>query len=183
MGDPVFWLILILLGFASFVQSATGFGLAIVCMAGLPLVMTVRDAATITAMLNLLVCVGVICFNRKGINFGKCWPLIIAICLGIPIGYYGLRTVNDVWVIRILGVVLVAIAVSEFFRNDLIPIPAKAGIPICIGGGILGGAFNVGGSPHRGLHVFPELEQDPDGCHSANRIPRIGNRSKWSHDC
>ncbi|MDF1814618.1 MAG: sulfite exporter TauE/SafE family protein [Verrucomicrobiales bacterium] len=147
MGDPTFWLTILLLGAAAFVQSATGFGLAIVCMAGLPLMMTVRDAVTLTAMLNLVVCVGVIMFNRQGISLKKCWPLIIAISIGIPIGYYGLRSFNDVWVTRILGVVLISIALTEFLRKEVIQMSPRAGIPICIGGGILGGAFNVGGPP------------------------------------
>lgn len=147
MGDPGFWLVACLLGTAAFVQSATGFGLAMVCMAGLPLAMTVRDATTLTALLNLIVCVGVMVFNRQGINLKTSWPLIIAICVGIPIGYYGLRAFSDVWVVRILGIVLVTIAASEFFRNKTIQMTPRAGIPICIGGGILGGAFNVGGPP------------------------------------
>lgn len=147
MGDPTFWLIVFVLGFGAFVQSATGFGLAMVCMAGLPLVMTVRDATTLTAMLNLVVCIGVIMFNYQGVNLKKCWPLIVAICIGIPIGFYGLRSFSDVWVNRTLGFVLIAISLAEFFRNQTAKMSPKAGIPICFGGGILAGAFNVGGPP------------------------------------
>lgn len=148
MSDPAFILVVALLGTAAFVQSATGFGLAIVSMAGLPLVLSIRDATTVTAMLNLIVCVGIVYRNRKEFRLENCWPLIIAICVGIPIGYYGLRTFNDVWVVRTLGIVLILISISElFFRKDGMKMPAAAGVPICCLGGILGGAFNVGGPP------------------------------------
>lgn len=147
MGDPSFWWVICCLGVAAFVQSATGFGLALVAMAILPLFMTVRDATTLTALLNFVVCIGVILSNRQSLSLKKCWPLMVAICVGIPIGYYGLRTFDEIWVIRILGFVLVAIALSEMLRKGNAQMSQKAGIPICIGGGILGGAFNVGGPP------------------------------------
>lgn len=142
------WPMIAILGVAAFVQSATGFGLAIVCMAGLPLILPIRDAATVTAMLNLIVCLGVILFNRHGFNLRRCRPLIIAICIGIPLGYYGLRTFSDVWVSRLLGIALVVLASAElFFRKEGVSLPKSVGVPVCFAGGVMGGAFNVGGPP------------------------------------
>ena len=150
MSDPTnFLLAVFFLGASAFVQSATGFGLAIVSMAGLPLIMPIRDAATVTAILNLVVCAGIVFWNRRDFRWtSQCWPLIIAICAGIPAGYYGLRAFSDLWVVRILGLILIAISSWElFFRRKDVKMPARAGVPVCFFGGVLGGAFNVGGPP------------------------------------
>lgn len=134
---------------AAYLQSATGFGLALVCMALLPLVLPVSDAIAYVAIASLSVNIFILYANRAGIRLRRTILLGIAIGLGIPIGYFGLRALDGDLIIRLLGIVLMAIAVWEFLQSRIQrwSIPDWAGAPLSFFGGILAGAFNVGGPP------------------------------------
>ncbi len=134
---------------AAYLQSATGFGLALVCMALLPLVLPVSDAIAYVAIASLSVNVFILFANRAGIRMRRTIYLGIAISLGIPIGYFGLRALDGDLIIRLLGIVLMAIAIWEFLQSRIQrwSIPDWAGTPFSFVGGILAGAFNVGGPP------------------------------------
>ena len=134
---------------AAFLQSATGFGLALVCMALIPLLVPVGDAIAYVAIASLVVNCFIIFANRAGLSFKNALPLVIGMCLGIPIGYYGLRSMDGELIVRLLGVALMLIAVAEFLQKRFarFAIPEKAGGPLSFVGGILAGAFNVGGPP------------------------------------
>ncbi len=147
--DWFFVNLVVILAFAAFVQSATGFGLALVGISLLPLIMPVDQGIALVSVFNLFVTLAVMAFNRAGFQLRLALPLIIGMMLGIPIGYFGLRAMDADWVIRTLGIVLILIALSEFSGKRLrsISLPERSAIPIGIAGGILGGAFNVGGPP------------------------------------
>lgn len=134
---------------AAFLQSATGFGLALVCMAFIPLLIPVGDAIAYVAIASLVVNGFVIFANRSGLSFRHALPLVVGICLGIPVGYYALRSMDGELIVRLLGIVLMLIAIGEFMQKRFarLAIPEKAGGPLSFLGGVLAGAFNVGGPP------------------------------------
>lgn len=143
------YIVAAILFFAAYLQSATGFGLALVCMALLPLVLPVTDAIAYVAIASLSVNLFILYANRAGLRWKSILLLGLAIALGIPIGYFGLRAMDGDLVIRLLGVVLMAIALWEFLQSRIQKwsIPDWAGAPLSFVGGILAGAFNVGGPP------------------------------------
>lgn len=134
---------------AAFLQSATGFGLALVCMALIPLLIPVGDAIAYVSIASLIVNFFIIFANRAGLSIKHALPLVIAMCLGIPVGYYGLRSMDGELIVRLLGVALMLIAIAEFLQKRFarMAIPENAGAPLSFVGGILAGAFNVGGPP------------------------------------
>ncbi|MDF1860429.1 MAG: sulfite exporter TauE/SafE family protein [Verrucomicrobiales bacterium] len=134
---------------ASYLQSATGFGGAIFCMALLPLVIPIYDAIAFVSASSFLVLVMVIFANRSGLSLKNAGPLCIGMVIGIPIGYYSLRQLDGEFIRRTLGAILMIIAAAEFLQGRFAnwKIPEKTGALFGIVGGVLAGAFNVGGPP------------------------------------
>jgi len=137
------------LALAAYIQSATGFGMALVCMAALPLVLPVERAIALVAVFNLFVTGVIIFHNRAGLSLRNALPLLLGVCAGIPLGYFGLHAMEGDRVIRVLGAVLALIALSEFFNGPWRrgALPKAAAFPVALLGGTIGGAFNVGGPP------------------------------------
>jgi len=126
---------------AAYLQSATGFGLALVCMALVPLVLPVGDAIAFVAIASFGVNLFVIFANRAGFSWRHAIPLSVGMGLGIPLGYYGLRALDGEWVVRLLGVVLMLIAAAEFLQKRFVSlrIPERSGSVFGLIGGILAG--------------------------------------------
>ena len=147
--DPVIITVAVTLFFAAFLQSATGFGMAIVLMAILPMVIPVEEASAFTSLGSMIVTVFVITANRSGFSLRDAGPLVLGMCIGIPVGFFGLRMLDGEYIIRILGLVLIAITLAEFlqYRIKRLTIPEKSGTAFGFLGGVLAGSFNVGGPP------------------------------------
>jgi len=138
-----------ILAAGAFVQSVSGFGLALVAVAALPIVMPLREAVSLVTLFNLFVCVVTLWHNRAGFSWRKALPLIASMCVGIPIGFTFLHAASPGLVIRMLGAILIAIAVSDLWlsrRHDF-SLPQFFAYPLGFIGGMVGGAFNVGGPP------------------------------------
>ncbi|MEM9015557.1 MAG: sulfite exporter TauE/SafE family protein [Verrucomicrobiota bacterium] len=135
---------------AAFLQSATGFGMALVCMAVVPLILPINEAIAFVAISCFIATIFIMLANRSGLSFRHGAPLALGMGLGIPLGYYGLRQLDGDLVVTLLGIVLMAIAVFEFMgtrRAASKAIPGKFGAIFGLAGGVLAGAFNVGGPP------------------------------------
>lgn len=134
---------------AAFVQSVSGFGMAIVAVALLPLVMDLKDAIALIAVFNLFVSTLTLFWNRSGFSWKIARPLVIGMIIGIPVGYYFLQSTDSTILIRVLGIVLILIAVSDTIlaRKHHYSLPAWSAWPFAVFGGVIGGAFNVGGPP------------------------------------
>lgn len=147
--DSVLITVAVTLFVASFLQSATGFGMALVLMAILPMVITVEEASAFTSLGSMIVTIFVIAANRSGLSLRDAGPLVLGMCLGIPIGFYGLRILDGEFIIRVLGAVLILITLAEFLQNRIkrLTIPEKSGTAFGLVGGVLAGSFNVGGPP------------------------------------
>ena len=147
--DPVFLVAAATLFAASYLQSATGFGGAILCMAILPLVLSIHEAVNFVTVSSLAVTLMIVFANRSGLSLKNAGPLCLGMMLGIPIGYYSLRQLDDTLVVRGLGAILMLISLSEFLSDKIShwKIPRRAGTGFGLIGGILAGAYNVGGPP------------------------------------
>lgn len=142
-------LVALFLAAAAFVQSVSGFGMAIVAVATLPLVMDLKDAIALIAVFNLFVSTLTLFWNRSGYSWKVARPLVLGMMLGIPIGFYFLHTADPAIVIRVLGAILILIALSDtvLSRKSRFTLPTWSAWPIAVFGGSIGGAFNVGGPP------------------------------------
>ena len=134
---------------AAFVQSVSGFGMAIVAVALLPLVMDLKDAIALIAVFNLFTSTLTLFWNRSGFSWKLARPLVIGILIGIPFGFFFLHSTESNILIRVLGAILILIALSDVIlaRKSHFTLPAWSAWPFAIFGGVVGGAFNVGGPP------------------------------------
>lgn len=157
-----------------FIQSASGFGSALVAMPILMHVMDPRSATPTMALLSLLVSTFVLWRNRSALDFARARGLILASIPGIPIGIYFLKTLPAHWIHLALGSMLIAFSVwSLFFQKpvssdepsmtveptDEIAAKRKSQFGIWITGfssGLLGGAYNTSGPP---LVIYGSLQR------------------------
>ena len=159
-------LVALVLAFASFVQSASGFGFALVAVAALPQIIGLESAIALIAAFNLLVSLSTLWWNRKDFSWSKAWPLTLAVCITLPIGFWFLKNADGTVLIRVLGVILITVALMDLRLSVPAMLRAKLGKakvtrkanaesrtslpgwsvwPLGLIGGVLGGAFNVSG--------------------------------------
>ncbi len=164
-------LVALILAGAAFVQSASGFGFALVAVAALPQIIGLEAAISLIAAFNLLVSLSTLWLNRGDFSWSRTWPLTVAICATLPIGFWFLKNADGTVLIRVLGVILITVAVIDlrisalkFFRTrfgkdstrirstitaneEIRTLPTWSVWPLGMIGGLLGGAFNVSGPP------------------------------------
>lgn len=134
--------------FAIFVQSASGFGLALVSM---PLLVSAIGVGTATPMVALIGLTAEIFLLRRywhALNFAAVKRISFASILGIPLGVFVLRTVDGRIVTIILGIVVTGYALYALFAPRL-PQLRQSGWAYGFGfvGGVLSGAYNTSGPP------------------------------------
>ena len=148
--ETVLPVIAVILFAAAFLQSATGFGMALVLTALVPLLIPVRDAIAFVSVACFVATIFIMLANHSGLSFRHAGPIAIGMIVGIPLGYFGLRNVDGTLLVRCLGVTLMLIALMEFFQSrfrDQWQLPEKSAGIFGLIGGVITGAFNVGGPP------------------------------------
>ena len=133
---------------AVFVQSLSGFGLALVSMALLPGIVGIQVAAPLVALVGIPLEFMLLLKYRSALNFVAVWPLIIASLFGIPLGIYVLKRVDEEIVLTILGIVITGFALYSLLE---IKLPQMNHPTWAYGSGffagLLGGAYNTAGPP------------------------------------
>jgi uncharacterized membrane protein YfcA len=134
---------------AGFAQGLSGFGFGLVAISLLPLSMNLKEAAALTALLNLVVCGMTFYSIRAHFCWRRGWSLVVGACLGVPVGVYVLVQCNEAVLLRILGAVMLLFAVNELVlsRVKKIPVSPRLGLPFGLVSGGLSGAFSIGGPP------------------------------------
>ncbi len=133
---------------ATLTQAAVGFGLALVSMPLLAAVVGIRTATPLVALIAAVAELVILGRYWRSIQFQSIKPLIISSVIGIPLGVFILREVDEAIITPILGVVILGYALYALFSPRL---PRLAGRAWAYGfgfiGGILGGAYNTSGPP------------------------------------
>jgi uncharacterized membrane protein YfcA len=141
-------LVAVVLFLASFTQSLSGFGVALISMALLPTLMDIRSATALVALIGIVVDIGVLARYWQSLRLNKVWPLMLASFFGIPLGIYLLSRISERIMLFVLGLVLVGYAVYALVGFKLPKLKQK--IWAYLAGflsGILGGAYNTNGPP------------------------------------
>lgn len=134
---------------AGFAQGLTGFGFGLVAMGLLPMLMNLKEAVAFSTLLNLIVC-GMTFFSlRSHYSWRRGLDLVVGACLGVPIGFYLLVKFDEGFLLRLLGSLMLLLAINELFMARLksIRMPPQFGFPFGVVSGGLSGAFNMGGPP------------------------------------
>jgi len=141
---------------ASAIQGATGFGFGLFAVAALSLLVPLKTATPMLAVLNAPVIFYLLWKLRGHVVWRGLGPMIAAVVVGIPFGVFVLVHWPQEVLLRILGVVLVFAAVRSLIGangedRDLTPrrTVAGSGLEVLTGlaAGALSGAFNTGGPP------------------------------------
>jgi hypothetical protein len=140
--------VFVIIFFAVFTQSVTGFGLALVSMPLLTAVLGIQTAAPLVAVFGLVAELILLIIYRQNFSLRTVWRLAVASVVGIPLGILALRYVDEQVVITILGIVVAGYALYALlkFRLPKIQHPVWAYFAGFLAG-ILGGAYNTAGPP------------------------------------
>lgn len=147
--DPILVSVVLIMAFSAFIQSLSGFGMALVAVAALPLVIEVEQAIALIAIANLFVSAYTFWLHRHEFSWRAARPLVIGMIIGIPAGFYFMHSLKSEALIHVLGIVLILIGLYDLLYGRMreVSLPEWAGWPAGILGGALGGAFNIGGVP------------------------------------
>ncbi len=131
---------------AAFVQGVTGFGSALVAMPLLALVLEVRDAAALVALLSLAINSVLLLPARRELPWRRITLLLTGSLAGIPAGVYFLAAADARFARALLGAVLIVMSTALLCERRL-PIGEGSGAALAVGAiaGMLGGAFNTNG--------------------------------------
>jgi len=133
----------------SFLQGVTGFAFGMVTMALLPFLMTVKEATPLVAVLALPNAASILWQTRQGSDLRKGGGLLAGLVFGVPLGVIFIAKMNNTVVEKTLAVVLILVALQGLLFQPKI----GAGVRPLWGpiagflGGMIGGAFNIGGAP------------------------------------
>jgi len=127
---------------AVFIQSAAGFGVALVAMALLPSVVGIRVATPLVALVALTIEIFLIIRYRNELKVAAVWPLVVSALVGVPVGVLMLDKVDEEIILTILGIIIAGYALYALLEIKLPdlkhPLWAYGSGFI---GGILGGAL------------------------------------------
>ncbi len=127
-------------------QGFLGFGFAIVAMIGLTLSRDLLHAAGVVNLTGILVAGSVLITLRREVLWRPALRMVPGVLLGVVLGVSALGSLDRDFMVRALGVTIIAISLwnlraASVQREDA---PLWDGVAGLIGG-FLGGAFNTGG--------------------------------------
>jgi len=133
---------------AVFVQSLSGFGSALVAMSLLPLVISIRLATPLVAILMGLMEVVLLFRYWHAFKWDSVWRVIVASIIGIPIGLYFLKQVDEKIVLTALGAIVTGFALYALLNIRLPKLTHPVwGYLFGLAAGVIGGAYNTSGPP------------------------------------
>lgn len=141
-------LIFIVIFLATFTQSVTGFGIALVSMAFLPQLLGIQVATPLVALIGLTLETILFLRYRGSVNFKALGLLTLASMAGIPFGLLALSRLDERLVLTILGFVIGGYALYALLNLQL-PRLQQSIWALLFGwlSGALGAAYNTAGPP------------------------------------
>jgi len=138
---------IIVLFFSTFTRSTIGFGDAVIAMPILAIILDVKTATPVVALVACVISISIVYKNRLSIDFKSVLPLIISSLIGIPVGLLMLKGISETLMKTLLGSVVAGYGIIGLLRPPLAKIDERRSITFLCGfvAGILGGAYNVNG--------------------------------------
>lgn len=140
---------LLIIAFAAFTQSTSGFGFALVAMPllkaeGVP----IEISAPLVALLGLTNRPLFILRYYHALDVREIRWLSLSAIIAIPLGVYFLQRLDASFISRILGVVIIAFVIMNFVRIHLPSMKHQLwAVGLGFASGLLGGAYNIAGPP------------------------------------
>jgi len=134
---------------AVFTQSLAGFGVALVAMALLPNLVGIKVAVPLVALVALVLETILSIRYRESFKIKTIWKMAFASIIGIPIGVWALKGMDELFATRFLGIMIIVYAVYALFNFRLPRLRNPIWEPV-VGfiAGLTGGALNIAGPPY-----------------------------------
>ena len=148
-GGSVSWPILaVIVLLAAALQTVAGFGFALLVMPVLTLLLGIKTAAPLVAVVGFVLYAVNLLRYRRGLVWRETLQLLLPALAGVLVGVLALRTLDENLIKGVLGVVLVAYALFALLKPALPPLHSTVwAYPVGFLAGCLGGAFNTPGPP------------------------------------
>ena len=145
---------------AALLQTTSGFGFALMAMPLIALVVGVKTAAPLVAMLGFTLYAVNLVRYRQGLVLKEVARLAVAVAVGVPVGVWLFSSLDERIVEAVLGVVLIAYAAYMLLKSQAAPALQSNfwAYPVGFISGCLGGAFNTPGPP---VIVYGDLKRWP----------------------
>jgi len=142
------FLIFLIILIAFLVRATFGFGDALVAMPLLSILVGIRLAAPLMAMLALVIAILIFYRNRSQVNYKMAGRLAFAALFGIPVGLIYLKNAGENVINLILGIIIIVFVIFRWgkfviFKKSPRIITYIAGFT----SGMLGAAYNVSAPP------------------------------------
>jgi uncharacterized membrane protein YfcA len=133
---------------AALVRATFGFGDALVAMPLLALVIPLREATPLMAMVAPVLSLGLLAREWRHLDLRSSLRLVLSTVAGIPLGLFVLARADERPVDLVLAAVIVLFAAYSLVRPGLLRLKTdKSAVAFGFAAGILGGAYNTNGPP------------------------------------
>lgn len=141
-------IIIIIVFVASFTRSTFGFGDALIAMPLLVIFIDIKIATPLMALIAFFIAISILIKNWRKVEFKSAWRLILSSLIGIPIGLWYLKDINENIIKLVLGIIVLLFAIYNLYKPKLIKLKNER-FAWLFGfiAGILGGAYNTNGPP------------------------------------
>ncbi len=158
MGMDVMFVLFVMF-ISTLVRSTFGFGDALI---GMPLLaMTIGVTAATPLMALTAISIGLLILLRhwRNVQFESTWRLIVATLIGIPLGIYFLKGVDEAVVKIVLALLIIFFSIFKLINPKLKKLEGE-GWSYSVGliAGMLSGAYNSNGPP---IIFYASLKQWP----------------------
>jgi uncharacterized membrane protein YfcA len=141
-------IIFVIIAFSSFVQTASGFGIALLAT---PLLINQIGLATtipLVALIAMLCRLLMLIHYHAHFNIDEVWRLMVTALIGVPLGFFLYISMDKHTVEVVLGVIVVGYALFSLISPKVPPMDDNRwAYGFGFIAGILGGAYNMGGMP------------------------------------
>ena len=142
------FVILLIFLFSTILRSIFGFGDAVIAMPLLSFFIDLKIATPLFALAALTISFIISIHTFRKLHLKQVLRLMISTIIGIPIGIYLLREVDENIIKSVLGIIIIIFSLYNLLKPNVIYIKNKI-FTYFFGfiAGILGGAYNVNGPP------------------------------------
>jgi uncharacterized membrane protein YfcA len=146
--DPLTLAITGVLFVAALVASIFGFGVGLIAMPVLAAMVDVKTATPVVGLVTVTVVVTVLLRHWREVQFQSVWRLILASCVGVPLGLFLLKGVHDQVMKLALAIIIMAFSCYNAFTPQMLTLKTEhASYLFGVVSGILGGAYTIPGPP------------------------------------
>jgi len=140
--------ILTIVFLAALARGAFGFGDALLGMPLLALFVPLTFATPLMALVGPTLALLILAREWKSMDLRGAAVMIASTLLGIPIGLFGLKSIDARIINLALAVVIILFALYNLFRPGLLRLRSGRSAPLFgLVAGVLGGAYNTNGPP------------------------------------